>query len=65
MANDNQERVGIVRTGRMGLVMLKHLVQRGYTVTACDVSAEALKNARAAGAATADGRRRSPGNPTS
>jgi len=28
--------------------------QRGYTVTACDVSAEALETARAAGGATAD-----------
>jgi 3-hydroxyisobutyrate dehydrogenase/2-hydroxy-3-oxopropionate reductase len=34
--------------------MLKHLVKHGYSVTACDVSAEALANARAAGAATAD-----------
>src|SRR5215470_56497 len=49
-----KERVGIVGTGRMGLAMLKHLAKHGYTVTACDVSAEALANARAAGAATAD-----------
>jgi 3-hydroxyisobutyrate dehydrogenase len=55
MASDTKERIGIVGTGRMGLAMLKHLVNRGYTVTACDVSAEALKNARAAGAATANG----------
>ena len=54
MANDTKERIGIVGTGRMGLAMLKHLVKRGYTVTACDVSTEALKAARAAGGATAD-----------
>jgi 3-hydroxyisobutyrate dehydrogenase len=54
MAIEDKERIGIVGTGRMGLSMLKHLVKHGYTVTACDVSAEALKNARAAGAATAD-----------
>src|SRR3954469_10960314 len=55
MANEKKERVGIVGVGRMGFAMLKHLVKKGYRVTACDVSAEALKNARAAGAATADG----------
>ena len=54
MANDTKERIGIVGTGRMGLAMLKHLVKRGYTVTACDVSAKALETARAAGGATAD-----------
>jgi 3-hydroxyisobutyrate dehydrogenase len=54
MANEKKERVGIVGVGRMGFAMLKHLVKKGYRVTACDVSAEALKNARAAGAATAD-----------
>jgi 3-hydroxyisobutyrate dehydrogenase len=47
-------RVGIVGAGRMGLAMLKHLVKHGYSVTACDISAEALAAARAAGAATAD-----------
>src|SRR5262244_2200767 len=49
-----KERVGIVGAGRMGLAMLKHLVKHGYSVTACDISAEALANSRAAGAATAD-----------
>ena len=38
----------------MGLAMLKHLVKHGYAVTACDLSAEQLAKARAAGAATAD-----------
>ncbi len=55
-----KERVGIVGAGRMGHAMLKHLVKHGYSVTACDVSAEALANARAAGAATAEHPRRSP-----
>ena len=34
--------------------MLKHLIKHGYGVTVCDVSAEALANARKVGAATAD-----------
>jgi 3-hydroxyisobutyrate dehydrogenase-like beta-hydroxyacid dehydrogenase len=51
---DNKERVGIVGAGRMGHAMLKHLVRKGFQVTACDVSAEALAKAKAAGAATAD-----------
>src|SRR4029079_3150069 len=54
MANDKKERVGIVGAGRMGHAMLKHLVKHGYSVTACDVSAEALANGHGAGAATAD-----------
>src|SRR5215813_13271964 len=47
-------RVGIVGAGRMGHAMLRHLVKHGYSVTACDISADALTAARAAGAATAD-----------
>src|SRR5262245_29627698 len=54
MASDTKERIGIVGTGRMGLAMLKHLIKHGYTVTACDVSADALAKARTVGAATAD-----------
>jgi 3-hydroxyisobutyrate dehydrogenase len=54
MANDKKERVGIVGAGRMGHAMLKHLVKHGYSVTVCDISADALAKARAAGAATAD-----------
>src|SRR5262245_36538985 len=54
MTTDTKERIGIVGAGRMGLAMLKHLVKRGYQVTACDVSEQALTQARAAGAATAD-----------
>jgi len=54
MTNGTKERVGIVGCGRMGLAMLKHLVKHGYSVTVCDISTDALANARAAGAATAD-----------
>ena len=54
MAQGTKERIGIVGVGRMGLAMLKHLVKHGYAVTACDLSAEQLAKARAAGAATAD-----------
>jgi 3-hydroxyisobutyrate dehydrogenase-like beta-hydroxyacid dehydrogenase len=52
MANE-KERVGIVGVGRMGFSMLKHLVNKGYSVTACDLSADALKRATEAGARTA------------
>src|SRR5438552_7932564 len=54
MTNGTKERVGIIGVGRMGLAMLKHLVKHGHAVTACDISAEQLAKARAAGAATAD-----------
>jgi 3-hydroxyisobutyrate dehydrogenase len=50
MTNGTKERVGIVGVGRMGLAMLKHLVKHGYAVTACDLSAEQLAKASAAGA---------------
>src|SRR6266545_5656019 len=50
----NKERVGIVGAGRMGHAMLKHLIKHGYSVTVCDISAEALANARKAGAAIAE-----------
>src|SRR5882672_2277924 len=53
MTNGTKERVGIVGVGRMGLAMLKHLVKHGYQVTACDLSAEQLGKARAAGGETA------------
>ncbi len=51
---ESKERVGIVGAGRMGHAMLKHLVKHGYEVTVCDISAEALAKAKAAGAKTAD-----------
>jgi 3-hydroxyisobutyrate dehydrogenase len=54
MANEKKDRVGIVGAGRMGHAMLKHLVKHGYSVTACDLNADALAKARAAGAQTAD-----------
>jgi 3-hydroxyisobutyrate dehydrogenase/2-hydroxy-3-oxopropionate reductase len=54
MADGQKQRVGIVGVGRMGQAMLKHLVKKGYGVTACDLSADALAKAKAAGAATAD-----------
>src|SRR5215831_5241426 len=54
MTNEQKERVGIVGAGGMGHAMLKHLIKHGYIVTVCDISAEALAKARAAGAATAD-----------
>ncbi|MEA2907686.1 MAG: 3-hydroxyisobutyrate dehydrogenase [Alphaproteobacteria bacterium] len=54
MTNGQKERVGIVGCGRMGFAMLKHLVKHGYGVTVCDLSAEQLKKAKEAGAATAD-----------
>jgi 3-hydroxyisobutyrate dehydrogenase-like beta-hydroxyacid dehydrogenase len=38
----------------MGHAMLKHLVKKGYSVTACDVSADALAKAKEGGATTAD-----------
>jgi 3-hydroxyisobutyrate dehydrogenase-like beta-hydroxyacid dehydrogenase len=47
------ERVGIIGPGRMGLAMVKHMVKKGYPVTATDLSADALKNAKEVGADTA------------
>jgi 3-hydroxyisobutyrate dehydrogenase-like beta-hydroxyacid dehydrogenase len=52
MANARKERVGIVGVGRMGLAMLKHLVKRGYEVTACDIDEKQLAKAGDEGAAT-------------
>jgi 3-hydroxyisobutyrate dehydrogenase len=47
------ERVGIVGVGRMGLAMLKHLVEHGYQVNACDIDEKQMASARAVGAAAA------------
>ncbi len=53
MTNAGQkEKVGIVGVGRMGFAMLKHLVNKGFDVTAYDLSAEAMKASRDAGAHT-------------
>lgn len=48
------EIVGIIGVGRMGLPMLKHLIEHGYTVYARDVDAQQLAEARAAGATVVD-----------
>jgi 3-hydroxyisobutyrate dehydrogenase/2-hydroxy-3-oxopropionate reductase len=50
----NQERVGIIGVGRMGLAMLRHLRKHGYPVIACDVHAKQRDKARAAGAEIAE-----------
>lgn len=42
--------IGIIGVGRMGLAMAKHLLGRGFAVTAFDVSAEAIAAARDLGA---------------
>ncbi|MGH6985148.1 MAG: NAD(P)-dependent oxidoreductase, partial [Stellaceae bacterium] len=44
----------IVGAGRMGLAMLRHLVNKGYAVTVCDVSDKQREAARTAGAAIVD-----------
>jgi 3-hydroxyisobutyrate dehydrogenase/2-hydroxy-3-oxopropionate reductase len=54
MAGTKRDRVGIVGAGRMGLAMLKHLVNKGYAVTVCDISEKQREAARALGAAIAD-----------
>src|SRR5262245_16349126 len=51
MADGTKERVGIVGVGRMGLAMLKHLIEHGYPVVACDIDDKQLSKAREAGAA--------------
>ena len=53
MADGKKDRVGIVGAGRMGLSMLKHLVNKGYAVTVCDISEKQRDAARDAGAAIA------------
>ncbi len=48
------ETVGIIGVGRMGLPMVKHLLKRGFTVTACDIDPANLNKARELGAGVAD-----------
>ncbi|MFN4281115.1 MAG: NAD(P)-dependent oxidoreductase [Alphaproteobacteria bacterium] len=48
-----KDRIGLIGAGRMGLAMLKHLVQAGHPVTAHDPNPEAMARARAAGASGA------------
>jgi 3-hydroxyisobutyrate dehydrogenase len=50
----DKDRVGIVGVGRMGLAMLRHLLGRGYSVTACDVAGAQIDKARALGATIAE-----------
>ena len=47
------ERVGVIGVGRMGLAMVKHLLKRGYAVTAWDTDATNLNKAREMGAGAA------------
>ena len=46
-------RIGFIGVGTMGLPMATNLVKKGFTVTAYDVNAEALKAATSAGMAAA------------
>src|SRR5215203_1715673 len=50
--NGSGELIGIVGVGRMGLAIAKHLMTHGYRVIAQDISTDAMKAARAAGAQT-------------
>jgi 3-hydroxyisobutyrate dehydrogenase/2-hydroxy-3-oxopropionate reductase len=50
---NDKSRVGIVGAGRMGLAMLKHLIQHGRPVTVCDLNLKQCEAARAAGAEVA------------
>ena len=47
---NQQERVGIIGAGRMGLPMVKHLIAHGFTVTACDIDPGNREKARELGA---------------
>lgn len=47
-----KERVGVVGPGRMGLAMVKHLINADYVVSATDINAEQLAKAEAVGATT-------------
>ena len=47
------ERVGVIGVGRMGLAMVKHLLKRGFPVTACDIDAANLSKAHDLGASVA------------
>jgi 3-hydroxyisobutyrate dehydrogenase-like beta-hydroxyacid dehydrogenase len=48
-----QEKVGIIGVGRMGQPMVKHMVAKGFDVTAVDITKENLEKAAALGAKTA------------
>lgn len=51
---ERNESVGIIGVGRMGQPMVKHMISKGYNVTAVDVSAENLDKAKAMGASVAN-----------
>ena len=46
----NNEKIGIVGTGRMGQAMARHLIKHGYGVLAQDIEPKALEAVRALGA---------------
>jgi 3-hydroxyisobutyrate dehydrogenase len=50
MASVAKEKVGIIGVGRMGQPMVKHMVNKGFDVTACDVSKDNVEKAKALGA---------------
>jgi 3-hydroxyisobutyrate dehydrogenase/2-hydroxy-3-oxopropionate reductase len=50
MSNTAKEKVGIIGVGRMGQPMVKHMVTKGFDVTACDVSKDNVEKAKALGA---------------
>jgi 3-hydroxyisobutyrate dehydrogenase-like beta-hydroxyacid dehydrogenase len=50
----DQERIGIVGTGRMGQAMVRHLIRNGYGVVGHDIDAKARDAARALGAEVVD-----------
>lgn len=49
-----KERVGIIGAGRMGQPMVKHLIARGFSVTACDIEPGNREKAKALGAQVAE-----------
>ena len=46
----DQETIGLIGPGRMGLAMVRHLAAAGYAVTATDVNRDRLQEAEQAGA---------------
>lgn len=52
-STNSKERVGVIGVGRMGLPMVKHLLNAGYTVTVSDISADNVAKACKLGAAGA------------
>src|SRR5689334_7271116 len=48
------ERVGVIGVGRMGQPRVKHLLKRGFAVSACDIDAGNLNKARDMGGTPVD-----------